>query len=155
MWRPDRRIIRLFLNYVWIGGLATIVDTAALVFFRVKLGFYVWLSAGLAYLCGMVTNFLLNKYLNFASKERHILEQARTFFVVASIGLCLKALLMEFFVQVVHMRLLIAQVFGVGLVMLWSFWGHHTMTFQGGIRSFVSAKLGRRNDEEADTGGDS
>jgi putative flippase GtrA len=155
MWRPDRRIIRLFLNYVWIGGLATVVDTAALVFFRVKLGFYVWLSAGLAYLCGMVTNFLLNKYLNFASKDRHILKQARTFFIVASTGLCLKALLMEIFVQVVHMRLLIAQACGVALVMLWSFWGHHTMTFKGGIRSFVVAKLGQRNTEETDDGEES
>lgn len=148
MWKPSRRTIRLFLNYIWIGGLATVVDTAALVFFRVKLGLFVWLSAGLAYLCGMTTNFLLNKYLNFASESRHILKQARTFFIVASAGLVMKALLMELFVQAVGLRLLIAQAVAVGIVMIWSFWGHHQMTFKGGIRSYVSERLNRWLGEE-------
>ncbi|TKJ41478.1 hypothetical protein CEE37_02645 [candidate division LCP-89 bacterium B3_LCP] len=140
---PSRLTVKLFLNYIWIGGLATVVDTFALLVFRVKFGMYVWLSAALAYACGMATNFVLNKYLNFTSKERHILKQARTFFIVASIGLCLKALLMEVFVQVVHMRLLIAQAFGVAIVMIWSFWGHHKMTFRGGIRSYLSDRLNK------------
>ena len=140
---PSRRTIRLFLNYCWIGGFATVVDTGALVLFRVKFGLYVWLSAALAYLCGMATNFLLNKYLNFASNSRSFVKQARTFFIVATIGLALKAGLMECFVQVVHMRLLVAQVVAVGIVMVWSFWGHHRMTFRGGIRSYMSKRLTR------------
>jgi putative flippase GtrA len=144
MWRPNRRVIKLFLNYVWIGGFATVVDTAALLFFRVKLELYVWLSAALAYLCGMGTNFLLNKYLNFASDSRSFLKQARTFFIVALTGLALKAGLMELFVQAIHMRLLVAQVCAVGLVMIWSFWGHHKMTFRGGIRWYMSERLRRR-----------
>jgi len=141
MWKPSKRVIRLFANYVWIGGLATVVDTGALVFFRVKLGLFVWLSAGLAYICGMITNFILNKYLNFASDERSVLRQARTFFVVATVGLAMKAGLMEVLVQVLHIRLLIAQAIAVAVVMLWSFWGHHQMTFKGGIRQFMSTRL--------------
>jgi putative flippase GtrA len=148
---PSKRLIRLFANYVWIGGFATVVDTIALVFFRVKLGLYVWLSAALAYICGMTTNFLLNKYLNFASEARSFLRQARTFFIVASIGLGMKALLMEWFVQVIGLRLLIAQAVAVAIVMLWSFWGHHQMTFKGGIRSYMSERLRRRiGDENSD-----
>ncbi len=148
MWKPSKRLIRLFANYVWIGGLATVVDTAALVFFRVKLGLFVWLSAALAYVCGMTTNFLLNKYLNFASEARSVLRQARTFFIVASIGLGMKALLMEWFVQSLKMRLLVAQGVAVAIVMLWSFWGHHQMTFKGGIRSYMSERLRRWVGEE-------
>ncbi len=143
MWLPSRRTIRLFLNYIWIGGFATVIDTGALILFRVKFGLYVWLSAGLAYICGMATNFLLNKYLNFSSESRSFLKQARTFFVVASIGLVMKALLMEVFVHAAHMRLLVAQVVAVGIVMIWSFWGHHRMTFQGGIRSYMSDRLAK------------
>lgn len=148
---PSRRTIRLFLNYIWIGGFATVVDTGALVLFRVKLGFYVWLSAALAYCCGMITNFLLNKYLNFASDNRSFLKQARTFFIVATTGLAMKAALMELFVQVVHMRLLVAQACGVGIVMIWSFWGHHRMTFQKGIRSYLSNRLNRSVGDENNT----
>lgn len=140
---PSKRTIRLFLNYCLIGGLATVVDTGALVVFRVKFGLFVWLSAALAYICGMTTNFLLNKYLNFASNSRSFVKQARTFFIVASIGLALKAGLMEFFVQVTNLRLLIAQAVAVAIVMVWSFWGHHKMTFRGGIRSYMSARLSK------------
>jgi putative flippase GtrA len=144
MWRPSKTVIKLFMNYLWIGGFATLVDTGALVFFRIKLELYVWLSAGLAYICGMFSNFLLNKYLNFASTNRSFVKQARTFFIVATVGLFIKSLLMEAFVEYGQMRLLIAQVFAVSIVMMWSFWGHHTMTFQGGIRSYVSDKIIRR-----------
>ncbi|MFH1861403.1 MAG: GtrA family protein [bacterium] len=135
----------LFANYIWIGGLATVVDAVMLVVFRVKLGLYVWLSAGLAYLCGMLTNFLLNKYVNFASKSRSIVGQARTFFIVALIGLGLTSALMELFVQVFHLPLLVGKAFAVCVAMSWSFWGHHQLTFQEGIRSFIAK---RRNKEQ-------
>lgn len=133
----------LLVNYVWIAGIATFVDTGILVLARVKLGLYVWLSAALGYLCGMAANFLLNKYVNFASKDRSILRQARTFFIVASIGLALTSLLMELLVQKFHLRLLVAKAISIGIVMFWSFWGHNTLTFQGGIRQFVAKKLNR------------
>lgn len=148
MFRPGKRVIKLFLNYVWIGGFATVADTVALVIFRVKLGLYVWLSAGLAYLCGMTANFILNKYLNFASDSRSFLRQARTFFIVALIGLLMKAVLMEILVQVVHLRLLVAQAVAVSIVMFWSFWGHHKMTFQDGIRSYMSQTISKWVGEE-------
>jgi putative flippase GtrA len=133
----------LLVNYVWIAGIATFVDTGILVLARVNFGLYVWLSAALGYLCGMATNFLLNKYVNFGSKDRSILRQARTFFIVASIGLALTSLLMELFVQKFHLQLLVAKAISIGIVMFWSFWGHNTLTFQGGIRQFVAKKLNR------------
>ncbi|RJP79560.1 MAG: GtrA family protein [Candidatus Zixiibacteriota bacterium] len=134
---------RLFINYVWMAGLATVVDTLVLVFARTRLELYIWLSSALGYSCGMATNFLLNKYINFGSHGRSILRQVRTFFIVALIGLALTAGLMELFVRYFHLRLLIAKALAVGLVMCWSFWGHHTLTFQEGIRSFINSRLGK------------
>ncbi len=141
--KPQKSLRWLLVNYVWIAAIATFVDTGVLVLMRVKLGLYVWLSAALGYLCGMATNFLLNKYVNFASKDRSILHQARTFFIVASIGLALTSLLMELLVQKLHLPLLIAKAIAISIVVFWSFWGHKTLTFQGGIRQFVAKKLNR------------
>ncbi|MBU1882445.1 GtrA family protein, partial [bacterium] len=123
MWKPSRRLIRLFANYLWIGGLATVVDTGVLKLLYQNLGIFVGISSGIAYVCGMITNFLLNKYLNFSSEDRSVLRQARTFFIVATIGLAIKVGLMVIFVEVLSLRWLLAQVIAVGLVMLWSFWG--------------------------------
>lgn len=143
---PRQAMTKLLVNYIWIAGIATLVDTGVLVLMRVELKLYVWLSAALGYVCGMTTNFLLNKYVNFASKERSILRQARTFFIVASIGLALNSLLMELLVLKFHLRLLVAKALSIGIVMLWSFWGHKTLTFQGGIRQFVAKKLKKADD---------
>jgi len=148
-WPPGKTEIRFFANYIWIAGIATLIDTAVLVLLRVKVGMYVWLSAALGYSCGMATSFLLNKYLNFASRSRSILRQARTFFIVATIGLGLTSLLMELFVQVFHLRLLVAKAVAVGMVGFWSFWGHHTLTFQSGIRSFVFRYLSKWAGDDA------
>lgn len=141
MTEPQKLQVKLFINYIWIAGLATIVDAGVLVLLRVKLRMFVWLSAGLAYTCGMATNFLLNKFLNFAADNRPFLKQARTFFVVAIVGLSLTAGLMEFLVQVMHLRLLIAKAVSVAIVMFWSFWGHQKLTFNEGIRAYVSGKI--------------
>lgn len=140
--KPRKGVPLLFFNYLWIAGMATAVDTGVLVLLRVKLGLYVWLSAALGYGCGMMTNFLLNKYLNFASSARSILKQARTFFIVAVIGLGMTALLMELFVHTFHLKLLAAKALSILIVMSWSFWGHHTLTFQGGIRQFLARRFG-------------
>jgi putative flippase GtrA len=138
----------LFLNYVVIAGFATGVNYVVLRLLREKLHLYVWLSAAVAYGSGMFANFLLNKYLNFASGDRSILGQARTFFFVALIGLGLNSLLMEFLVQWIHVPLTPAFVLSVGCVMMWSFWGHNALTFKGGFRSFLSQRLKKSGEGE-------
>ena len=85
----------------------------------------------------------MNKYLNFASANRSTLGQVRTFFIVAMIGLGMNSLLMEFFVQVTHLKLNMAFVLSIGITMFWSFWGHNAMTFKGGFRAFISSHLKR------------
>jgi putative flippase GtrA len=143
--RSPKAAARLFINYVIIAGFATGLNYVVLRLLREKLHLYVWLSAGLAYGSGMIANFLLNKYLNFASGSRSILGQARTFFIVALIGLGLNSILMELLVQGFHLPLTWAFVISVGIVMFWSFWGHNAMTFKGGFRAFISQRLKRSN----------
>jgi putative flippase GtrA len=134
---------RRFFNYILIAGIATLINYIMVRLLREGLHLYVWLSSGLAYGSGMLFNFLINKYLNFASADRSTLGQARTFFVVAMIGLGFYSLLMEFFVQVTHMELTEAFVLSIGITMFWSFWGHNAMTFKGGFRAFISQRLKR------------
>ncbi len=147
----SRATVRLFIGYVFIAGLATVVDTGILLLLRIRLLSPVWLATAAGYSCGMATNFLLNKYLNFGSFTRPILLQARTFIIVAIIGLAMKSALMEVFVHTLNLRLLIAIALAVIIVWLWNFWGHHTLTFQGGIRSFVARRFARSKTEEADS----
>jgi putative flippase GtrA len=140
---PRKRVSRLFVNYLFIAGFATGINYILLKLLRERFHLFVWLSAGLAYGSGMLVNFLMNKYLNFASANRSTLGQVRTFFIVAMIGLGMNSLLMEFFVQVAHLKLTMAFVFSIGITMFWSFWGHNAMTFKGGFRAFISQRLKR------------
>lgn len=143
--QPRKAISRLFVIYCLIAGFATGVNIVVATWLRVRLQLWVWLATGLGYGSGMMVNFVLNKYLNFASKGRTFLKQARTFFVVALIGLGLNSLLMEVFVNALHMVWMLALTLSIGITMFWSFWGHNTMTFQGGFRAFLSQKLKRNH----------
>jgi putative flippase GtrA len=141
--QPPKRLSKLFVIYCLIAGFATGINIVVATLLRVRWHLWVWLATGLGYGSGMLINFLLNKYLNFASKGRPFLKQARTFFIVALIGLGMTALLMEFFVNVLHLVWMLAMTMAIGITMFWSFWGHSAMTFKGGFRAFFSQRLKR------------
>ncbi len=143
--QPQKPALKLFIGYMLISVISTVVDTAVLIALKEKLRCPVWLSASGGYGCGMATNFLLNKYVNFGSASRSIMRQARTFFIVAIIGLGLKAFLMEVFVNLMEVRLLPSIALAIAIVWFWNFWGHRTLTFQEGIRSFVFQRLKKIN----------
>jgi putative flippase GtrA len=140
---PPKRLSKLFVIYCLIAGFATGINIVVATVLRVRWHMWVWSATALGYGSGMLLNFLLNKYLNFAGKGRTFLKQARTFFVVALIGLGMNSLLMEFFVNILHLVWLLALALSIGITMFWSFWGHNAMTFKGGFRAFISQRLKR------------
>jgi putative flippase GtrA len=80
----------------------------------------------------MITNFSLNRFLNFRSNKpnnRHVAHQFGLFVCVASIGLVLNQLIVWSLVEFVNMWYLYAKIISVGMVMFVSFYGHKIITF--------------------------
>jgi len=125
----QKQDVKLFVGYVIFGGFATLVDLGLLYslteFFRV----WYFYSAAFAYFTGMVTNYSLNKYLNFRNRSKQIIPQFGLFATVALIGLGLNQLILYTLVEFINLWYMFAKFIAIFIVMFWSFYGHKKLTF--------------------------
>ncbi len=122
--------IKLFLRYVVFAGIATLVDLGLLYLLTEFLDVWYFYSAAIAYLCGMLTNFSLNKYLNFRNKSKKIIPQFGLFAIVALVGLGLNQLILYLLVEFAAIQYMAAKIIAIFIVMFWSFLGHKKLTFK-------------------------
>lgn len=122
--------IKLFSLYIVLAGIATIVDVGLLYIFTNYLGIWYFYSAILSYLAGMLTNYSLNKYLNFKNKSKKIAWQFGLFIIVALVGLALNQLILYLLVNFAGLWYIWAKLVAVFVVMFWSFFGHKKLTFK-------------------------
>ncbi|HOF01075.1 MAG TPA: GtrA family protein [Spirochaetota bacterium] len=134
------KISMLFILYVALAGVATIVDFTVLFIMTSVFNIWYLLSATISYFCGMLTNFTLNKIFNFKNKSKLVFRQFLLFSIVALIGLGLNNLILYLLVDVVKTHINIAPQYdeiwlffakcvSVFIVMFWSFLGHKKLTF--------------------------
>jgi len=119
-----------FIRYVLLAGIATVIDF--LVLYSLTEYAHVWyfISSALSYLCGMVTNFALNKIFNFANRSRKIIRQFSVFASVALVGLALNQLIIYLLVEHSGLWYIYAKFISVMIVMIYSFIGHKKLTFK-------------------------
>lgn len=122
--------IRLFLRYVVFAGFATLVDLGILFALTEWAGLWYFYSAAISYIVGMLTNYTLNKYLNFKNKSKKIIQQFGLFALVALVGLGFNQLILYFLVEAVGLWYMLAKCLAVLAVMFWSFYGHKKLTFR-------------------------
>jgi putative flippase GtrA len=120
---------KLFLGYVFFGGIAALVDVGLLYFFTEFFGFHYLISAIFSYIFGMITNYSLNKFFNFKNKSRKIVRQFGLFIVVALIGLGLNQFILWILVEFIGLWYILAKIISIFLVMFWNFLGHKKLTF--------------------------
>lgn len=121
--------MRLFIGYVFFAGIAAFVDLGLLFSLTEFIGLHYLTSAVLAYMCGMITNYSLNKVFNFKNKSKKIIQQFGLFVFVALIGLGLNQLILWLLVEFVGVWYMLAKLISISIVMFWNFYGHKKITF--------------------------
>lgn len=122
----DITLVRYFL----FAGTATVIDISLLFILTEFANLYYMLSAGIAYFAGMITNFVLNKFLNFETAEKNYTKQFSKFFVIAIIGLGLNQLIIYFLVETFDLWYMIARLISLFVVFSWSYLGNKYFTFK-------------------------
>jgi len=130
--RETTSTIKEFLSYVLFAGIATIVDIGLLFLlteYAFQFNYDYLIAAILSYLCGMITNYSLNKYLTFKNTTKRIAPQFGVFAIVALIGLGLNELILWLFTEFTFLTYIYSKILSVGIVMIYSYIAHKKFTF--------------------------
>jgi putative flippase GtrA len=122
--------VNLFLAYIVFAGFATLVDFGLLFSLTEFFNLWYFYSAAVSYLAGMITNYTLNKYLNFRNRSKRLIPQFGLFAAVASVGLILNQIILYALVEFAGLWYILAKFIAVFIVLLWSFYGHKRFTFR-------------------------
>ena len=117
-------------KYFTIGVLGTIINLGILYFLVELLDVYYILAATVAYVLAITNNFLWNKKWTFHNGIKKYKKQYAKYFLVSTIGLILTLLLLTFFVEILNIWYILAQVFSIGIVGIGTFLSNKHWTFQ-------------------------
>ena len=117
-----------FFRYCFVGGLATVVEGGALwliqhFILREQVGFTVTISQGIAFVLGLVANFILSKLFVFQEKSEktNAAGEFVAYAVIGVIGLLIKELLLWIFNLQLGIHYMLVWVISTIIVLIWNY----------------------------------
>ncbi len=111
-----------FFRYLFVGGFAAVVNIGMLYVFTDVLHFYYLLSNVLAFLLGLIVNYLLSK--KFVFQEKTSLSKTKEFIIYAIIGvigLGIDTVFMWLFTDKIHFYYMVSKLVSTAIVFIWNF----------------------------------
>lgn len=111
-----------FFRYCFVGGLAFLVDYGLLYLLSDKVGLHYLLSASIAFIAGLVVNYLISTFWVFSeSKYEDKRKEFAIFAIIGVIGLGLTEGLMWLFTDLAGLHYMLSKLITAALVLLWNF----------------------------------
>jgi len=110
------------------GLLATSAHYAVLFILFDGMGIELVVATSIGALMGGIVNYLINYFYTFDSQRRHLLAGG-TFFLVASTGLALNALVVMLAFHLLALTALVAQLSATLIAFAWNYLAHRRWTF--------------------------
>ena len=119
--KTDNTFIQFF-RYCFVGGLAFLVDYGLLYLLSDKVGLHYLLSASIAFIAGLVVNYLISTFWVFSeSKYEDKRKEFAIFAIIGVIGLGLTEGLMWLFTDLAGLHYMLSKLITAALVLLWNF----------------------------------
>lgn len=122
----SRRIIPFF----FVGALSSLVDIGLMYVFTTYAGIWYLCSAALSYCCGIVVNYLANKYITFHDPSPSTAAQFATFAAISVSCLVVNLGVVWLAVTFLSFTPLAAKIVATGCAFLWSYHGQSRFTFR-------------------------
>lgn len=128
--KTDSTLIQLF-RYGFVGGIAFLVDYGTLYMLTEFFGVHYLLSATIAFLLGLIVNYLLSISWVFNSrKTENRWTEFTVFAIIGIIGLGLNALIMYLCTDVFCIHYLISKLVSTVMVFFWNFFARKAILFK-------------------------
>jgi len=126
----DNTFIQLF-RYTFVGGIAFIVDFLTLFIFTEIFSIHYLVSAAMAFLLGLATNYILSIVWVFS---RHTISnkwyELGIFALIGIVGLGLNEFFIWIFTESFHLYYLLSKIVSTVLVYLWNFFARKFILFR-------------------------
>lgn len=120
--KPTDNIYIQFFRYVFVGGFAFVIDAGSL-FVIEKCGVHYLAATALAFIVGLMTNYILSKIIVFTKETTNSntgLEFV-TYGVIGVAGLFITEGLMYLFTAVLDIYFMISKMVAAVIVLIWNF----------------------------------
>lgn len=126
----DKTTIQFF-RYIFVGGAAFIVDFGSLYILTDIFGIYYLLSAAIAFILGLIANYLLSISWVFNRRTmNNRLSEFTIFTTIGIIGLGLNEVLIWFFTDYVGLFYLISKIIAAIIILFWNFFARKYALFR-------------------------
>lgn len=116
------------VRYAFVGGLAFLVDFSILYALTDCVGWHYVLSGGVAFIAGLIVNYLLSRIWVFGSSglDNKAVEFA-IFALIGVVGLALNTVFLYVFTDWIGLHYLISKIITTILVFVWNFTGRRLL----------------------------
>ena len=120
---PTKNGFLQFFRYLFVGGIATVVDWAVLFGLTEFLNLYHLVSAIFAFVAGLITNFLLSKLLVFRGSEArtNAVMEFLGYALIGVVGLGITELIMFAFTDCMMLHYMLSKAIATVLVLVWNY----------------------------------
>lgn len=120
---PTQNGFLQFVRYVFVGGVATVVDWGVLFALTEFAGLYYMFSAVVAFVAGLITNFLLSKLLVFSGSQARVspLAEFASYALIGVVGLGITELILMLFSNWLHLHYMLSKVIATAIVLVWNY----------------------------------
>lgn len=120
---PTKNGFLQFFRYLFVGGIATIVDWGFLFLLTDFAHINHLISAIIAFVAGLITNFFLSKMLVFQANEAKVnaVMEFVSYAVIGVIGLGITELIMFLFTNCWNTHYMISKAIATVIVLVWNY----------------------------------
>ena len=127
--RTSDTLVQLF-RYGFVGGAAFVVDYGSLWFLTEVCGMHYLLSAAIAFILGLTTNYLLSTRWVFSdSRLENRWAEFAVFALIGVVGLGLNELIMWAGTDLMHLHYMLSKVISTAIVFFWNFFARKFILF--------------------------
>lgn len=112
-----------FFRYVFVGGVATVVDWGVLFVLTDLCKLYHLISAIVSFIAGLMVNFVLSKLLVFNANEARVNKvfELLGYAVIGVVGLGITELIMYLFSDLAHLHYMLSKMIATAVVLIWNY----------------------------------
>ena len=120
---PTKNGFLQFVRYVFVGGIATVVDWGALFLLTDVAKIYHMISAVVAFVAGLITNFLLSKLLVFNANEVKVNPTLEfiSYGIIGIVGLGITELILFLLTNCLSVHYMISKMLATVIVLAWNY----------------------------------